>query len=68
MLTIMFTLICFLGAAKNFFQYHVLSENYESEILACDFWITVLALSILFLIILGLTIAFVNRLKKEIVG
>jgi hypothetical protein len=64
----LFTLICFCGAAKNFFQYHVLSDSYECEIIACDFYITVFALTIIATLFIGLCIAFVNRIKKDMVG
>ena len=67
-LTILFTLICYLGAAKNFFQYHVAMENYEYEIIMCDLFITIFALSIIFIIALGLIIAFINRVKKDLIG
>jgi hypothetical protein len=64
----MFTMICYLGASKTFFQYHVLSDNYEYEIISCDFWIVVNALGIIFIIALGLMIAFINRIKKDLRG
>jgi hypothetical protein len=67
-LTIMFTLICYLGASKTFFQYHQLSDNYEYEIIMCDFWIIVNAIGIIVILALGLIIAFYNKLKKDVLG
>ena len=67
-LTILFTLICYMGAAKNFMQYHVLSENYEIEIVQCDFWITILAITLVLILAFGLVFAFVNRVKKDILS
>ena len=61
-LTIMFTLLTYLGASKTFFQYHNIPENYEWEIAQCDFWITFNAIGIIVIILIGLGVAFFNKL------